>query len=130
MLFYSQALLVHFGAVFISMGLCRCVSACVCVFTCTLDVLGKSGERGQIAASLSHIICSELSFIQRNESAAPPSTCTDRYDACLCPLLSSKNTHNTPSVYACECNAFCVRRCDRFQIHHNLVSLRDLDCSF
>lgn len=70
------------------------------------DVLGKSSERGQIVASLSHIVA-QLSFIHRSESTALPSTCPSRYDTCLCPLLSSKNIHNTHSVYAQECNASC-----------------------
>lgn len=52
-----------FWAMFISTGpMCSCMSVCLCVF----DILGTGGERGQIAASLSHII-GQLSFIHRNE---------------------------------------------------------------
>lgn len=106
-----------------------CICLCVCVYMYAWRLRQEWWKRTNCSFSFTHH-CSELRLIHRNESTAPPSTCTDRYDTCLCPLPSSKNTHNTPSVYACECNAFCVRRCDRFQIHHNLVSLRDLDCSF
>lgn len=72
----------------------------VFVRACVFDILGRGGERGQIAASLSHII-GQLFFIHRNEGPPPPSTYPARYDACICPLLSSKNTHSTHSVYMC-----------------------------
>lgn len=59
----------HFGAMFISVGpTCSCMGVCLCVF----DIYGMGDERGQIAASLSHII-GQLSFIHRNESTPPPS---------------------------------------------------------
>lgn len=64
------------------------VRVCVCVF----DILGSGGERGQIAASLSHII-GQLSFIHKNESAPPSSTYPSGHDTCICPLLSPKRTH-------------------------------------
>lgn len=104
MLFYSQALLVHFGTLFISMELC------LCVCTCAFDILGRGGERGQIAASLSHII-GQLSFIHRNESTPPPSTYPARYDTCICPLLSSKSTHSTHSE--CMRVSACVSSCQK-----------------
>lgn len=83
---------------FISAGpMFICMSVCLCVF----DILGTGGERGQIAASLSHII-GQLSFIHRNKSTPPPSIYHTRYDTCICPLLSSKNTHSANSVCVCE----------------------------
>lgn len=89
---------------FVAVHLPLCV--CVYVLTCMPDILGKSSERGQIVASFSHIIA-QLPFIHKSKSTAPPSTCPSRYDTCLCPLMPSKNIHNTHSVYAGECNASC-----------------------
>lgn len=72
---------------------------CVCVYICLFDILGRGGARGQIAASLSHII-GQLSFIHRNEITPPPSTYPARYDTCICSLLSSKNTLRTLCIPA------------------------------
>ena len=103
------------GYVCVYLPVCVCVCVCVCVF----DILGSGGERGQIAASLSHII-GQLSFIYRNESAPPSSTYPSGHDTCICPLLSPQKNH----TYSLRCKCMCllgVRRCERLQIHRNLV---------
>lgn len=89
-----------------------CAYRSLCVFVCVSDILGRAGERGQIADSLSHIT-GLLSFIHKNKSTYPPSTYHASYDTCICPLLSARrnththtNTHYSHWVYMLVCTCF------------------------
>lgn len=108
---YSHALLVHFGALAVSTRLqyvCVYLLVC-CVYMCVRYFLGMGCERGQIAASLSHII-GQLCFIHKNKSTPPPSTYSARHDTCICPLLSSTNKHSTTHSVCMRVSA-CVSPC-------------------
>lgn len=82
----------------------------MCVFACVFDILGRNGERGQIADSLSHIN-GLLSFIHRNKSTPPPSTYPVRYDTCICPLLSARKTHTHTQTHIILIQCMLVSTC-------------------
>lgn len=96
----------HFRAMFISAGSkCSCMSLCLCVF----DILGMGGERGQIAASFSHII-GQLFFIHRNESTLTLSIPHGMIHAFVLYCLPKKHSAQCVCVriHVCACLCLCM----------------------
>lgn len=95
-----------------------CAYQPMCVFACVFDILGRNGERGQIADSLSHIN-GLLSFIHRNKSTPlPPPTLLGMIHAFVLYCLPGKHTrthkHTLFSFSVCLwAHAFLhIRQCE------------------